>query len=82
MSSKLSLPYHNIENLSDVTISCCVLHNICQMKEDSCIDNDGVLEHTLRRERWRRTQRKEEHEFDASAKRLRDILTNYVNADN
>ena len=42
---------HNIENLLDVIISCCVLHNICQMKGDSYIDNDDVLEHTLQRER-------------------------------
>ena len=57
---------HNIENLSDVIISCCVLHNICQMKGDSYIDNDDVLEHTLQRERERRTQRREEHKFYAS----------------
>ena len=72
---------HNIENLLDVIISCCVLHNICQMKGDSYIDNDDVLEHTLQRERERRTQRREEREFHASANTLRDILTDYVNAD-
>ena len=72
----------NIENLPDVIISCCVLHNICQMKGDSYIDNDDVLEHTLQRERERRTQRREEREFHASANTLRDILTNYVNAGN
>ena len=58
---------HSMENLSDVIISCCVLHNICQMKGDSYIDNDDVLEHTLHRERERRTQRREEREFHASA---------------
>ena len=72
---------HNIENLSDVIISCCVLHNICQMKGDSYIDNDDVLEHTLQRERGR-TQRRQEREFHASVNTLRDILTDYVNADN
>ena len=72
---------HNIENLSDVIISCCVLHNIWQMKGDSYIDNDDVLEYTLR-ERESKTQRREEREFHASANTLRDILTDYVNADN
>ena len=72
---------HNIENLPDVIISCCVLHNIGQMKEDSYIDNDDVLEHTLQQER-ERTQIREEHEFHASASSLRVILTDYVNADN
>ena len=72
---------HNIENLPDVIISCCVLHNICQMKGNSYIDNDDILEHTLQRER-ERTQRREEREFHASANTLRDILTDYVNADN
>ena len=71
---------HNIENLSDVIISCCVLHNICQMKGDSCIDPDDVLEHTLQRERERKTQRREEREFHASANTLWDILTEYVHA--
>ena len=76
----LNCLHHNIENLSDVIISCCVLRNTCQMKGDSYIKNDGVLEHTLHRERERRTQRMEECEFHASAIRsLRDILTNYVN---
>ena len=72
---------HNIENLPDVIISCCVLHNICLMKGDSYIDNDDVLKHTLQRER-ERTQRRDEREFHASANTLRGILTDYVNADN
>ena len=71
---------HNIENLSDVIISCCVLHNICQMKGDSYIDSEDDLEHTLQLER-ERTQRREEHEFHASANMLRDIQTDYVNAE-
>ena len=50
----LNCPDHNTENLSDVIISCCVLHNICHMKEDSYIDNDDVLEPTLQREREKR----------------------------
>ena len=37
---------HNIERLSNVIISCCVLHNICQMKGDSYINNDDISEHT------------------------------------
>ena len=55
--SLLNCLNHNMENLSDVIISCCVLHNICQKKGDSYIDNDDVLEHTLQREWERRTQR-------------------------
>ena len=46
--------------------SCYILHNICQMKGDSYIDNDDVLEHTLQRG-WERTQRREERKFHASA---------------
>ena len=57
---------HNIENLPDVIISCCVLPNMCQMKGDSYIDNDDVLEHTLQPEQDR-AQRREEREFYASA---------------
>ena len=49
----LNCLHHNIENLSDVIISCCVLHNICQIKGDSYINNGDVLKHTLQRE-WER----------------------------
>ena len=35
---------HNIENLSEVIIGCCVLHNIWQMKSGSYIVKDDVLE--------------------------------------
>ena len=80
-SVEFSSGISTIENLRDVIISCCVLHNICQMKGDSYIDNDDVLEHTLQLER-ERTQSSEESEFHASANTLRDILTDYVNADN
>ena len=59
----LSCLDHNIENLPDVIISCCVLHCICQMRGDFYIANDDILEHTLQQER-ERTQRREEHEFD------------------
>ena len=80
-SVEFSSGISTIENLPDVIISCCVLHNIYKMKGDCYIDNDDVLEHTLQRER-ERTQRREEREFHASANTLRDILTDYVNADN
>ena len=52
------------------------------MKGDSYINNDDVTEHNLQRERKRRTQRREEREFHASANTLLDILTDYANADN
>ena len=53
------------------------------MKGHSYINNDGIQrEHTLQRERERRTQRREEREFHASASMLLDILTEYANADN
>ena len=51
------------------------------MKKDSYIDNGDISEQTLQRKRERRTQRREEREFHASANMLRDILTDYVNAD-
>ena len=40
------------------------------MKGDSYIDHDDVLEHTLQRERERKTQRREDREFHASANML------------
>ena len=72
---------HNIENVLGIIIGFCVLHNICQMKKDSYIDNGDISEQTLQRKRERRTQRRQERKFHASANMLRDILTDYVNAD-
>ena len=51
-------------------------------KGDSYINNEDVLEHTLQQEGERRTKRREEREFHASANTLLDILTDYANADN
>ena len=51
-------------------------------KGDSYINNEDVLEHTLQQEGDRRTKRREECEFHASANTLLDILTDYENADN
>ena len=76
----LSCLDHNIENLPDVIISCCVLHCIYQMRGDFYIANDDILEHTLQQER-ERTQRRGNMNFMA-ANTLRDILMDYVNADN
>ena len=45
------------------------MRNISQKKGDSYINIDDVLEHTLNWERERKTQRREEREFHASAKR-------------
>ena len=50
------------------------------MKGGSYIVNEDILEHTSQLER-ERTQRREEHEFHAFANTLRDIQTDYVNAE-
>ena len=52
---------NQIENVSSIVITCCVLHNICQMNKDEYIDNDGILEEVLRQEREARQRRRQNH---------------------
>ena len=40
---------NRIENVTAVVITCCVLHNICQMRKDEYIDKDGMLDEILRK---------------------------------
>ena len=52
---------NRIKNITVVT-TCCVLHNICQMRKDEHIDKDGMLDEILRKERARRQNRRQEHD--------------------
>ena len=41
---------NEIENILRVVITCCLLHNICQMNKVEYIDDDGILEDLWRQE--------------------------------
>ena len=42
---------NRIKNVTAVIMTCCILHNICQMRKDEYIDKDGMLDEILRKER-------------------------------
>ena len=70
---------NRIENVSAVIITCCTLHNICQINNDEYIDNDEVLEGILRQERASRRRRRQNFEVNPDGAAIRLSLTNYVN---
>ena len=71
---------NRIENVTAVVITCCVLHNICQMRKDEYIDKDGMLHKILRKERARRRNRRQEHDAHPAAESVRSSLKDYVNS--
>jgi len=48
----------NVENIPDIIISCCVLHNICQNNNDLYEDEDELLDQIIRQERQQRQRRR------------------------
>ena len=70
---------NQIENVSSVVITCCVLHNICQMNKDEYIDDDGILEDVLRQEWEARQRRRQSHYRNPNGVTVQLCLTNFVN---
>ena len=48
---------NQIENISEVIISCFALHNFCQIENEEFIDQDGILYDLIRQERVARNRR-------------------------
>ena len=69
---------NEIENISNIIIACCVLHNICAMRGDSYIDNDEVLQQVLAEERQARRQRPTCNQICRDGDALREVLKNFV----
>ena len=46
---------NNLENIPDIILACCVLHNITLLKGDSYIDYDDVIPQVLHDQRRART---------------------------
>ena len=63
-----------LENVTTVAITCCVLHDICQMRKNECIDKDGMLDEILRKKRARRRNRRQEHDAHRAAEFVRSSL--------
>ena len=69
----------NRKYFSSVAITCCVLHNICQMNKDEYIDHDGILEDVLRQEWEARQRRRQSHYRNSNGVTVQLCLTNFVN---
>ena len=69
----------NRKYFSSVAITCCVLHNICQMNKDEYIDDDGILEDVLRQEWEARQRKRQSHYRNPNGVTVQLCLTNFVN---
>ena len=69
---------NDLESVSSIIITCCVLHNICLQNHDNYIDDDDLLENVLERERRERRNRISNHNLCDDAEALREILTQCI----
>ena len=61
---------NDLESVSSIIITRCVLHNICQQNHDNYIDDDDVLENVLEQERRERRNRISKHNLCDDAEAL------------
>ena len=67
------------ENISSVIITCCVLHNICQINSDFYIDDDDIVEIVIAQEQRARRKRARNRQVCNNSNALRNALKDYVN---
>ena len=72
---------NNLENVPDIILACCVLHNITQLKEDSYIDYDDVIPQVLQDQRRARDMGHIDNKVCLESERLCEILTRYISRD-
>ena len=71
---------NNLENIPDIILACCVLHNITQLKGDNYIDYDDVIPQVLQDQRRARDMGHIHNEVCLESERLREVLTRYISA--
>ena len=69
---------NEIENVSDVVISCFILHNICQISNEEYLDEDNVLQHLIQQEREARDRLRQNHEVNPTAEAIRDVIKDHI----
>ena len=72
---------NNLENIPDIILACCVLHNITQLKGDSFIDYDDVIPQVLQDQRRVGDMGHIHNEVCLESERLREVLTRYSSRD-
>ena len=69
---------NDLESVSSIVTTCCVLHNICQQNHDNYINDDDVLENVLEQERREKRNRISNHNLCDNDEALREILTQHI----
>ena len=69
---------NQLSNVSDIIITSCTLHNICQKRSDEFIDKDNMVNNILDDERGQQDNGHGKFRECRDAEVLRDILTVYV----
>ena len=72
---------NNLENIPDIILACCVLHNITQLKGDNYIDYDNVIPQVLQDQQRARDMGHIHNEVCPESERLREVLTRYISRD-
>ena len=70
----------NLENVPFVILACCVLHNICQDKNEELSDEDRqFLDQVIQQERRNRNRRRQNNAVLCNDfNEQRDVLTQYL----
>ena len=69
---------NRLSNVSDIIITCCRLHNICQERSDEFINEDNIVNNILDDERGQRDNGHGNFPDCKGAKFLREVLTVYA----
>ena len=67
------------ENILYMIITCCLLHNICQINSDFYIDDDDIVEIVIAQEQRTRRRRARNRKVCNDSNALRNALKDYVN---
>ena len=70
--------FKKVENVSDVIITCFVLHTFCQINGTTYHDQDGILEDLIQKEMEIRRTRGLNNIALPDGERLRPALRNYI----
>ena len=69
---------HEIENTADTLLDCFVLHNLRQIKGETFIDYDNIVDEVIREERATRQRMEICNQLCVRGERLRDVLAVYI----
>ncbi|XP_066934341.1 uncharacterized protein [Clytia hemisphaerica] len=70
---------NEIENVSDVILSCFILHNICQISQEQYLDEDNFLDRLIQQERVaHRNRLRQNNEVNPLGDRIREVIREHI----